>query len=518
MKTFGTYKRVCLFGIDGMGAFNRNAETPNMDALFAGGAVTYGALSCKPTVSSINWTAMLTGVNPEWHLNNDMQILDGYPTIFARLRALYPDAELAAFSGWSPIVDEIITADPLSVGICPTDSGIAGDGDMSTLILEYMKDHDPMMLFIQLDETDEVGHGHGYGFSEHLACISRADAILGKLISVYRERGLFDDTLFIVTADHGGTVHGSHGDWSDGERFVFLGVAGKGVLHGEIGAAATRDIPAIIMHAFGLETPAFEARGFAAQMPEGIFPDAVIRPRQQLYPDYIPIAHRLRVQPMPGDDDYIGNFIEMDRIRFYQTFEEGVEDVTGNCTVTTERGIIKRYSSDEGGFIGKFGEFGGGTLRVDGLTHGPVFSIGMWYLTTSDCRWMDLISNADGEHDSFAIVPYGERVGIYIKAPDGEQYGYTRVCEDTFEAPVHNRWSHYLFEVDTVRDEIRCYVNFKLEETFTVGRPLASHFAGGMLRMSAAQHMNERFYKIADDIMVIDGAAPIDALKAYYQI
>ena len=65
--TFGTYQRVLIVGIDGMGAFNRFADTPNIDRVFARGAVTHTALAAKPTISTACWTTMLTGAIPEVH-------------------------------------------------------------------------------------------------------------------------------------------------------------------------------------------------------------------------------------------------------------------------------------------------------------------------------------------------------------------------------------------------------------------------------------------------------------------
>ena len=118
---------------------------------------------------------------------------------------------------------------------------------------------------VQFDAVDLAGHTTGYGSRGHLDAISHADELLGRVIAKYDARALTEDTLILVTADHGGTVHCSHGDWSDGERFVFLGIAGKHVLHGEIGEVGHRDLPAVVLHALGVPQPPFDSNGYAAQ-------------------------------------------------------------------------------------------------------------------------------------------------------------------------------------------------------------------------------------------------------------
>ena len=511
-NSFGSCKRVFMLGIDGMGAFNRYTDTPNMDRLFAHGAVTYQALASKPTVSAQCWTSMLTGAIPEVHglTNDNMHPIPGLPTVFAMIRAAEPDAETAAFTDWSPIAREILGPEG---GLSTYDVG--PDDELCEKILAYLEDHDPRMLFIQFDSVDGAGHTFGYGSEGHLARISHVDGLLGRLIAKYEEKGMAEDTLFLVTADHGGTEYCGHGDWSDTERFVFLGVAGKTVTEGQIGEASLRDYPAIVLHALGMEAPAFDPAGYAAQMPVGVFADVGVTDRRPVYPEFVPYEPVKRSQPQSGTPEALENFIDPDSIRFWLTFENGVEDASGRCSVTTERGIVKTYNN---GYIGKIGEFGGGVLCVDGWKHSDVFSVAFWFHTTEDWRWMDLFSNADGIHDSFSIAPYGERVGIYIKEPDGNQTDRTHVGQKCYEASAINLWTHFLFEVNTVENRIHCYVNFEKIEELKVGRPLAPHFDRETFRMGCAQHNNELFYKVFDDIMILDGPARPDALKRYYKL
>ena len=60
------YDRVIIFGMDGVGAAIREANTPNFDRIFADGRVTYEAISTV-TVSAPAWGAMFYGVPGDVH-------------------------------------------------------------------------------------------------------------------------------------------------------------------------------------------------------------------------------------------------------------------------------------------------------------------------------------------------------------------------------------------------------------------------------------------------------------------
>ena len=514
MSTFGSYKRVFMLGIDGMGAFNSQTDTPNMDKLFENGATTYTALASRPTISAQCWTSMLTGAIPEVHklTNGDMHPIPGLPTIFRFIKDKYPEAETAAFTDWSPIAREIITPDG---GLTAYDVG--HDDELCERLLAYLDEHDPKMLFIQFDSVDGAGHHAGYGSKTHLDRITHVDAMLGKLIAKYEEKGVFEDTLFIVTADHGGTPGsenrgGGHGGWTLGEKLVFLGVAGKNIKKGQIGEVCLRDFPAIVLHALGVDAPEFNVKGYAAQMPVGIFEDVGIEDRVVVYPKQEVFEHKEKAQPAKDSSEYIGNFLDVNRIKFWQTFENGVEDDSGNCKVTTEKGLVKIYNN---GFVGKSGEYGNGVLKVEGVEHSDIFTFALWYYTTTDSRWLDLFSNKDGVNPSFTLAPLGEHVGIFVKNPDGSQVDNMQV--NSSESAVENVWVHIMFEVDTVKNEINGYVNFKKVDTLPFTNDLAPHFNMKEMCMACDQCNNELFYKIVDDVMIIDGVAPVEELEKYYK-
>ena len=79
--------------------------------------------------------------------------------------------------------------------------------------------HDPYTLTDDTESVkfvDETSIRHGDSFNRYLNAMRQADHHLGRLFEALRERHLADDTLVVITGDHGeafGTVHDvvSHG-------------------------------------------------------------------------------------------------------------------------------------------------------------------------------------------------------------------------------------------------------------------------------------------------------------------
>jgi arylsulfatase A-like enzyme len=65
----------------------------------------------------------------------------------------------------------------------------------------------PQVLLLNLPLTDEVGHASG-GITKMKVMtpvLKNVDVQLGKLMDAYKKAGIYDQTLFVVTADHGMT-------------------------------------------------------------------------------------------------------------------------------------------------------------------------------------------------------------------------------------------------------------------------------------------------------------------------
>ena len=295
-----SYRHVVVLGIDGAGAFIRDAHTPAFDRIFAEGAITYAALASNPTISAECWGSMLLGVGPEVHkLTNEVVSTKAYPSdspfpsLFRRISREIPGAQLGSFCQWNPITAGMIEKD------VPIATATAPDTELTPMICKYIREEKPTFLFIQFDSVDGVGHRNGYGTPAHLQRIGEVDALVDQVYTATQEAGM-EDTLFVLISDHGGTNPGtgtgSHGGWTDAEKYVTLAATGKTVVKGLIGEANVRDIAAIVLYALGIAAPEFDEAGWTSQVPENLFADPTL-------PAYRDISHltgaALRISKVP---------------------------------------------------------------------------------------------------------------------------------------------------------------------------------------------------------------------------
>ncbi|MBQ7160997.1 MAG: alkaline phosphatase family protein [Clostridia bacterium] len=262
-----TYKHVVLIGLDGAGNFIQYTDTPNLDRMFAEGAGTMYCRTAFPSISAECWGSMLIGVDPDVHgLTNDIvergdKYTDlAHPSIFRLIREAHPDAVIGAYSNWDPINTGMIE-EGTNVDLATGD-----DPELAPMICDYIKEKKPEFLFIQLDNPDHFGHHYGYRSKEQLDCITREDGYIGDIIAALKEAGIYEDTLVISTADHGGIGTGHGGDTEE-EMNVYFTAVGKTVKKGAKPEMRIRDIPAIVAYALGV--PASES--WQGSLPEGLF-------------------------------------------------------------------------------------------------------------------------------------------------------------------------------------------------------------------------------------------------------
>jgi arylsulfatase A-like enzyme len=246
--------RVLILSIDGLRPDVIDlTPMPNLQALMQMGAYSLVAQTIHPSVTLPSHTSMLTGFCPEDHGVdwNDYRPERG----FANGTDLF---DLAHAAGLRTVM--VVGKDKLRQITEPE----------STDVFEFINDRDVViaarvaelipqgfgLMLVHFPTTDWMGHEYGWLSPEQFSVIFRADEALQTILNALQEAGMREDTLIIVTADHGGhdTTHGSR---QLEDMTIPWIAAGPGVRHVVLSTAVnTTDTAATAAWALGLPLPA----------------------------------------------------------------------------------------------------------------------------------------------------------------------------------------------------------------------------------------------------------------------
>jgi predicted AlkP superfamily pyrophosphatase or phosphodiesterase len=184
------------------------APMPNLLDLMQNSAYTLHARTVYPSVTLVAHSSMLTGMCPSKHGVdwNDYLPSNGY--------ALGTDIfDIAHAAGMQTVL--YVGKDKLRQVTEPSSTDVfvfINDRDLvitERLIADFPQDFGVMLL--HFPTSDWMGHVFGWLSWQQLSVLRRADEALGNLLVELDARGLREETLIIVTSDHGGhdTTHGS---------------------------------------------------------------------------------------------------------------------------------------------------------------------------------------------------------------------------------------------------------------------------------------------------------------------
>ncbi|MBQ4528752.1 MAG: alkaline phosphatase family protein [Clostridia bacterium] len=380
-----SYKHVVIVGVDGMGTFSNKTSTPNMDNIFAQGAFTDDMLVAIPTSSSHSWASCLTGVTPDLHALNDNTLVETttrdpeskFPTILRIVSEEIPGADVASIATWSGInvgiVETIDNDDSINGKIYKYRNGDAnGTAEAVRYITEELSYDNKSLTYIHLNDPDAIGHANGYGSSAHLAEITDVDNQIGQIYDAIEAKGIMEDTLFIVTTDHGGTPKGTHGQLTDAEKFAIFGIKGKTVPQGStIGDMEIRDTAAIVLTALGLDVPEY----MSARVPDGVFEGITAGERNVYYDPDNPRYHVPTATPAKASEAYVTNFVDEELVTYFP-FDGNLNESLGNVMSTD--GEIKY----EPGYFGNGVNLDNGSLILNNYdTAKDSYTISTWVKT-----------------------------------------------------------------------------------------------------------------------------------------
>lgn len=259
---------IVFIGLDGWGAYSMpKADMPNVKALMDRGAWTLKKRSVLPSSSAINWASIFMGVGTEGHgytqwgsqtpeIPSIALSENGiFPTIFTVVRMQKPDAVTGLIYEWPGIAyvtDTLSTSYHKNVPVGP-------DNDSSAITAEavrYIKEAKPLLFAMTYDNPDHVGHTAGHDTPEIYDILAYLDGQIGRVIQATKDAGIYDDTVFIVSSDHGGIEKG-HGGITLREMETPLIMAGPGIKDiGELQSAIMQtDIAPTIATLLGLTYP-----------------------------------------------------------------------------------------------------------------------------------------------------------------------------------------------------------------------------------------------------------------------
>ena len=390
-SSFGLYEHVVIIGVDGAGAFPTSEEfgtaTPNIDRIFADGAVTGTMRVASPTSSAASWGAMLHGSLPYQNgifdnapveaVDAEYPINSKFPSFLKHIVDTDAASKVAVYSGWSGITNGILENDELS-GVMQTR---ASDADNLISVKNYIADNkDFKALFYQINNPDAMGHNHDYNSKEYYEAIETADSQIGEVYAALEAAGILDKTLFIVTADHGGTSRlvsgspdgtGTHGGLSDVEKYTMFAVAGYTVEENGIPEDVhIRDIASVALYALGIEQPA----SYSSRVPSGVF-NGITAGERPVYndPDNPRDFVSQSTPPYTGSSFKVGGVDNA--LWYYLPFDNTLDELVNENTTSTAKGTI----SYESGYFGDAVVLDDGHVVMDNFATGTEsFTVSMW--------------------------------------------------------------------------------------------------------------------------------------------
>jgi predicted AlkP superfamily pyrophosphatase or phosphodiesterase len=241
--------------IDGVPAdVLENTSTPTIDEIVSAGGYTQvyvggekGKESESPTISSPGYMHLLTGTWSNKHNVWDNDIADpnyDYKNIFRIVEESDSSLKTAIFSTWLDNRTKLIGEGLPEAGNIRLDYSFDGfeydtvnfphigrkyisdiDEHVSKEAARYILQEGPVLSWVYLEYTDDIGHMYGDG-PEMTEAVKSADAQVGRVWEAVKERmkRTGEEWMVVVTTDHGRSpIDGrDHGGQSERERTTWI--------------------------------------------------------------------------------------------------------------------------------------------------------------------------------------------------------------------------------------------------------------------------------------------------------
>ncbi len=241
----------------------REGKLSHTRTLLDDGSYSWAARTIVPSSTLQSHTSMVTGLTMERHgitWNDRFREEAGYvkvSTIF----------ELAKKAGMRTAL--VVSKDKLKQfakpGSLDREEYVKGDAlKVAATAVQVLRTVRPHLMLVHFADPDSAGHRYGWGnekkgippSSEFVEALVRCDVATGRIVAALKGLGLWDRTLVIITADHGGHNTGHGSDDPEDVHIPWIAAGGLAAKNGELNQTIrTMDTAATALAALGLKAP-----------------------------------------------------------------------------------------------------------------------------------------------------------------------------------------------------------------------------------------------------------------------
>jgi predicted AlkP superfamily pyrophosphatase or phosphodiesterase len=245
-ETFIPADHLVFIGLDGWGAaYTGKADMPNIKRMMSQGVSCVNMRSVMPSNSRPNWYALFHGVTIEQ--NNSLNV----PSVFTLIKnnERTSAGKSVLFYEWDEF-ENILPDDPAEK------YKIASNLESAQKIAEYINKEKPAFTAVIFNELDSIGHNHKWGSAAYYSKLTELDSLIAVIEQSVIDAGIYDSTVFILSADHGGSFSG-HGANFPKQRSIPFVICGAGIKKSGVISSRTSicDIAPVMAAILGISIP-----------------------------------------------------------------------------------------------------------------------------------------------------------------------------------------------------------------------------------------------------------------------
>ena len=227
-------KRVLIISVDGLRPdVLLRAKAPTMRGLMDKGSFTMWAMTTPMAITLPSHTSMLTGATVPVHgiewTSDKAPGKPAYPKLPTVLELAHSKEMVTALASGKSKFAALAKPGTLTASfVPPSPDGMVKDAETAKQAAAIIRKHRPAAMFVHFADVDTIGHSIGWGTTEQLAAVERADAAITVVLDAYKSEGVLEDTLIIISADHGGAGK-THGPDDPRSRHIPWIASGPGV-------------------------------------------------------------------------------------------------------------------------------------------------------------------------------------------------------------------------------------------------------------------------------------------------